>query len=171
MAVEEEKTGLDGNRTHDAPRHCRTRRLDGPIPRADAGSGRRRRQAALYPRREKAVVGADDIRAVARALPRSYEVFVRGQIKFRVGQIVWLALSKDGERMGCGFPKEMRQAAVDAEPHKFELPSESDMRFNWIHVRLDAIDVDEMRDLVEEAWSRSVPLYVAEEYGRTRGYL
>jgi hypothetical protein len=64
----------------------------------------------------------------------------------------------------------MRQAAVDAEPRKFQLPSESDMRFNWIHVRLDAIDADEMRDLVEEAWSRAVPLYVAQEYGEKRGY-
>ena len=116
------------------------------------------------------MVTADEIRAVAQTLPRSYEVLVRGRIKFRVGQIVWLALSKDGERMGCGFPKELRQAAVEAEPDKFELPSESDMRFNWIHVRLDAIDADEMRDLVEEAWSRAVPLFVAQEYGRARGY-
>jgi hypothetical protein len=125
------------------------------------------RASAPYPR---CMVTADEIRAVAQTLPRSYEVLVHGQIKFRVGQIVWLALSKDGERMGCGFPKEMRHAAVEAEPHKFQLPSESDMRFNWIHVRLDAIDPDEMRDLVEEAWSRAVPLYVAQEYGRTRGY-
>jgi hypothetical protein len=117
-----------------------------------------------------AVVTPDEIRALAQTLPRSYEVFVRDQIKFRVGQIVWLALSKDGERMGCGFPKEMRQAAVEAEPHKFQLPDQTDMRFNWIHVRLDAIDPAEMRDLVEEAWSRAVPLYVAQEYGRTRGY-
>ena len=116
------------------------------------------------------MVTPDDVRAVAQTLPRSYEVFVRGRIKFRVGQIVWLALSKDGARMGCGFPKEMRQAAVDAEPEKFELPGASDMRFNWIHVRLDAIDPDEMRDLVEEAWSRCVPLYVAREYGLSRGY-
>lgn len=27
-----------------------------------------------------------------------------------------------------------------------------------------------MRDLVEEAWSRAVPLSVAREYGRSRGY-
>jgi|SRR5581483_6801226 len=98
-----------------------------------------------------AVVTPDEIRAVAQTLPRSYEVFVHGQLKFRVGRIVWLAISKDGERMGCGFPKEMRQAAVEAEPHKFLLPNESDIRFNWIHVRLDAIRTDEMRDLVEEA--------------------
>jgi hypothetical protein len=116
------------------------------------------------------MVTPDEIRAVAETLPRSYEVLVYGQIKFRVGQIVWLALSKDGERMGCGFPKELRQAAVDAEPDKYQLPSASDMRFNWIHVYLAAIDADEMRDLIEEAWSRAVPLHVAQEYGRTRGY-
>ena len=116
------------------------------------------------------MVTPDEIRALAGSLPRSYEVLVRGRVKFRVGQIVWLALSADGTRMGCGFPKEMRQAAVEAEPAKFQLPGESDMRFNWIHVRLDAIDADEMRDLVEEAWSRAVPLRVAQEYGRKRGY-
>ena len=64
----------------------------------------------------------------------------------------------------------MRRAAVEAEPYKFQLPSESDMRFNWIHVLLEAIDADEMQDLVEEAWSRAVPLYVAQDYGRMRGY-
>ncbi|HEU5244734.1 MAG TPA: MmcQ/YjbR family DNA-binding protein, partial [Gaiellaceae bacterium] len=128
------------------------------------------RRAAPGPCNRLAVVTPDEIRALAQTLPRSYEVLVHGQIKFRVGQIVWLALSKDGERMGCGFPREMRQAAVEAEPHKFQLPGESDLRFNWIHVRLEAIDADEMRDLVEEAWSRAVPLYVAQEYGSARGY-
>src|SRR5262249_61639973 len=115
------------------------------------------------------MVTADEIRSVAQTLPRSHEVVVHGQIKFRVGQIVWLALSMDGERMGCGFPKELRHAAVEAEPHKFQLPSESDMRVNWIHARLDAIDPDEMRDLFEEAWSPAVALHLAQEYGRARG--
>jgi hypothetical protein len=116
-------------------------------------------------------VTVDEIRAVAASLPRSYEAFVRGNIKFRIGQIVYLSIASDGSRMGCGFPKEFRQAAVDTEPEKFSLPSEFDMRFNWIHVDLAAIDVEEMRDLVEEAWSRAVPRYVAEEYASARGYL
>jgi hypothetical protein len=72
--------------------------------------------------------------------------------------------------MGCGFPKEFREAAVETEPEKFALPGESDMRFNWIHVNLAAIDADEMRDLVEDAWARAVPRFVAEEYARTQGY-
>src|SRR4051812_34316141 len=115
-------------------------------------------------------VTIDDVRALASALPRSYEAYVRGNVKFRIGQIVYLSLAPDGSRMGCGFPKEFRQAAVEAEPEKFSLPSESDMRFNWIHVSLAAIDADEMRDLVEDAWARAVPKYVAEEYAATRGY-
>jgi hypothetical protein len=116
-------------------------------------------------------VTVDEIRELAGSLPRSYEVFVYGRIKFRVGQIVWLAFSKDGTTMGCGFPKEFRQAAVDAEPEKFALPGESDMRFNWIHVDLAAIDGEEMRDLVEGAWSMCVPKYVAEHYAHEKGYV
>jgi hypothetical protein len=81
-------------------------------------------------------VSVDEVRALAATLPRSYEAHVRGRVKFRIGQIVYLSLAPDGSTTGCGFPKEFRQAAVDAEPEKFSLPSESDMRFNWIHVRL-----------------------------------
>jgi hypothetical protein len=112
----------------------------------------------------KMPVTVDQIRELAASLPRSHEAIVRGRVKFRVGQIVYLSLAADGSTMGCGFPKEFRQDAVDAEPEKFSLPSESDMRFNWIHVNLDAIDHEEMRDLVEDAWSRCVPKYVAREY-------
>ena len=50
--------------------------------------------------------------------------------------------------MGVGFPKEERAAMVAAEPDKFMLPRKSDMRYNWIHVRLDAIDLKELRELV-----------------------
>jgi len=73
--------------------------------------------------------------------------------------------------MGCGFPKEFREAAIAAEPEKFSLPRESDLRFNWIHVNLAAIDYEEMRDLVENAWSMCVPKFVAREYAEARGYL
>ena len=108
---------------------------------------------------------------MAASLPRSYEVFVRGLVKFRVGQIVFLSIAPDGSRIGCGFPREFRQAAVDAEPEKFALPSASDMRYQWIHVTLDAIDADEMRDLVEGAWSMCVPKFLAEQYAHEKGYL
>ena len=112
----------------------------------------------------------DEVRAFASTLPRSSEAFVRGRVKFRVRRIVWLAFSRDGETMGVAFPKEWRNALVESEPDKFSLPGESDLRYHWVHVRLAAIDEDEMRELVEDAGAFCVPKSVAEEYALGRGY-
>src|SRR5215207_9368313 len=103
----------------------------------------------------------DDVRRITSTLPRAYEVVVRDQIKFRVGQIVFAAFSRDETVLGVGFPKEEREAMVAADPDKFMLPRESDMRYNWIHVRLDAVDLDEVRELVIDAWRMCVPKKVA----------
>ncbi len=107
------------------------------------------------------VVTADDIREVALSLPRAYEALVRDRVKFRVGRIVFVALSRDELTMGCGFPREERAAAVAAEPGKFFMPIPSEMRYQWIEVHLGAIDVDEMRELVTNAWTMCVPKSVA----------
>ena len=96
-------------------------------------------------------------------LPRSYEVLVRDRVKFRVGQIVHLAFSRDETEMGFGFPKEEREALVASEPEKFLMPGASDMRFNWVVVRLSSIDEAEMRELVLDAWRMVVPRRVAAE--------
>jgi len=110
------------------------------------------------------MVTVDDVRELALTLPRSYEAVVRGRLKFRVGRIVFLAFSKDETMMGFGFPKEEREALVESEPDKFLMPKPSDLRYNWVVVRLAAIDEDEMRELVEDAWAFCVPKRVAEEY-------
>jgi hypothetical protein len=110
------------------------------------------------------VVTADEVRSLARTLPRSTEVLVRGRVKFRVGQIVYLAFSADETVIGLGFPKEWREVVVGAEPDKFMLPSQSDLRFNWVHVRLASLDETEMRDLVLDAWRMVVPKRVAAAY-------
>jgi hypothetical protein len=117
------------------------------------------------------VVTVEQVRAFAGGLPRSSEGLVRGQVTFRIGRIVWLALSRDGATMGFAFPKELRQALVEGDPEKFSLPSKSDLRYHWAHVRLAAIDEDEMRELVEDAWAFCVPKRVAEEYAAAQGYV
>jgi hypothetical protein len=116
------------------------------------------------------VVTIDDVRVFAGTLPRSYEALVRGRVKFRIGRIVYLSFSRDGSTMGFAFPKEWRDALVESEPDKFSLPSEFDMRYHWVHVKLAAIDEHEMHDLVEDAWAFVVPKSVAEEYAAAQGY-
>jgi hypothetical protein len=110
------------------------------------------------------VATIEGVREVALSLPRSYEALVRDRVKFRVGRIVYLAFSRDEQHMGFAFPKEEREALVAAEPDKFSLPGRADMRYNWIVVRMDAIDDTEMRELVLDAWRMVVPRRVAAEH-------
>ena len=120
----------------------------------------------------KPLVTVEQIRRVALSLPRAYEALVRERVKFRVGRIVFVALSRDELTMGCGFPREERAALVAAEPEKFFMPIPSEMRYQWIEVRLTAIDVAEMRELVTDAWCMCVPRRLAAEHlasiGRVR---
>jgi hypothetical protein len=83
---------------------------------------------------------------------------------------VYLAFSRDGTVMGFAFPKEWRDALIEAEPGKFSLPSKSDLRYHWVHVRLAAVDADELRDLIEDAWAFTVPMRVADEYAAAHGH-
>jgi hypothetical protein len=110
------------------------------------------------------VVTIEQVRSFALELPRTTEALVRGRVKFRVGRIVYLAFSRDETLMGFAFPKDWREALVSTEPDKFMLPRQSDLRYNWVVVRLAAIDEAEMRDLVLDAWAMVVPKRVAAEY-------
>ena len=106
----------------------------------------------------------DDVRPLGAGLERSYEVCVHGRLKFRVGQIVYVAFSRDERVMGFAFPKEERAALVAGEPHKFSLPSASDVRFHWVHADLAALDPVEARELVVDAWRMVVPKKVSRAY-------
>jgi hypothetical protein len=110
------------------------------------------------------LVTLDDVRALAATLPRSYEAVVRGRVKFRVGRIVYLAFSRDETLMGFAFPKDWREALVESEPEKFMLPRDSDLRYNWVVVRLVALDSAELRELVIDAWAMVVPKSVSEPF-------
>jgi hypothetical protein len=103
----------------------------------------------------------EEVRRLAGGLPRTEEALVRDRIKFRVGRIVYLAFSRDETLMGFAFPKEERAAMVAAEPDKFMMPKRSDLRYNWLVVRLAAIDAAEMQEIVLEAWRLVVPKRVA----------
>jgi hypothetical protein len=109
-------------------------------------------------------VSISDVRAVAMTLPRTTEGLVRGRVKFRVGRIVYVSFSRDEAVMGFAFPREWRVAAVETEPEKFSMPTGGDLRYNWLLVKMDAIDAAEMRELVLDAWSMVVPQRVVDEY-------
>jgi hypothetical protein len=106
----------------------------------------------------------ETVRGIVHGLPRSYEVLVRDRVKFRVGQIVYLAFSRDEQTMGFAFPKEEREAMIAADPETFLWPIPSDLRFNWLELDLAVVNDELLRELVLDAWRMVVPKKVAREH-------
>lgn len=112
---------------------------------------------------------AQDVRAIATSLPRTIERLVRDRVKYNVGRIVYAALSRDELTLGCGFPKEEREAAIAAEPDKFSMPGIGDQRYHWIHVDLSAVDEQELTELLTDAWRMCAPKTVVRDYDAKHG--
>ena len=104
------------------------------------------------------------MRRVALPLSRTDEALVRDYIKFRVRGIVYASVSPDETLLGFGFPRDERDDLVAAEPDKFLLPVASDLRYQWVRARMAALDLDELRELVEDAWRMCVPKRVAADW-------
>jgi hypothetical protein len=103
------------------------------------------------------VTDSDAVRRVGLALPRTYEREVRGRWKLRVGQIVYVAFSRDERSMGFGFPKAERDGLIASDPETFFLPPTSDLRYQWVCAHLPRLDEQEMRELVTDAWRMCTP--------------
>ncbi|HWL36371.1 MAG TPA: MmcQ/YjbR family DNA-binding protein [Frankiaceae bacterium] len=107
---------------------------------------------------------AEDVRRIALALPRTSEHLVRDRVKFRIGSIVYAALSRDEQVMGFAYPRDERDALVASDPDKFLPPLPADERYQWVRARLAALGDDELRELVTDAWRMCVPKKVAAAY-------
>ncbi len=114
------------------------------------------------------MVTVEDVRRVARPLPRSQEHLIHDRVKFRVGSIVYVALSRDETVMGFAFPREEREALVASAPHLFHLPRPSEMRFHWVQAWLSQLDEPRMTELVIDAWRMVVPKKVWTAYVAAR---
>jgi len=106
-------------------------------------------------------VTVEDARRVALSLPRVTEGLVRDSVRFRVGRLVFLAFSPDEQLMGFAYPKEERDALVGSDPQRFLMPRPSDLRYNWVESRMQALDTAELREIVVEAWRMCVPKKVS----------
>ena len=111
----------------------------------------------------------EDVRAIAMSLPRTSEHLIRDHVKFRVGQIVYASVSPDEEQLGFGFPKEERAALVASRPETFMMPLPSDERYRWVRARLAALDVDELRELIIDAWCMVMPKTIAARWLESQG--
>jgi hypothetical protein len=107
---------------------------------------------------ERAVVTVEDVRVEALAMPEATEKLAWGQPTFRVAGKIFASLGDDDTTMGVKCPKEERAELIAAEPEKFFIKPGHDDNFNFLRVRIAALeDVAELRAILRDSWRQAAP--------------
>jgi hypothetical protein len=103
------------------------------------------------------MIGADDIRRVAAALPGATERLSYGMPGFRVADRLFARIRDEGDVLlvWCAGLEE-KQELVTAEPAKFFTTPHYDGH-PTVLVRFSAIDVAELTELLTESWRLRAP--------------
>ncbi|WP_436772446.1 MmcQ/YjbR family DNA-binding protein [Yinghuangia sp. YIM S09857] len=111
---------------------------------------------------------ANDVRREALALPETSEKFTWNAPTFRVRNKIFAALSEDDAAVAFRCPREERAELIAAEPDKFFVRAGHDDNYDWIRVRLTAVDdVEELRAMLLDAWRMTAPKRVVKAYDET----
>jgi len=99
----------------------------------------------------------DDIRAVARALPGVQETNLHGEPWFTVGSRGFVQGWRG--RVVMKLDKSRQELLFEARPGVFSPMNAGRLRWSWVEI--EALDADEIADLVTEAWRQVVPKRVS----------
>ena len=97
----------------------------------------------------------EDLREAALSLPETAEKLAWGMPTFRVREKIFASLSP---RHGPGvkISQEERSELVAADPAKFTWTSH-DEKFGFMRLHLEAIDREELTEIITDAWRRTAP--------------
>ncbi len=94
----------------------------------------------------------DTVRAIARDLPGAIEGTSYGTPAFRAGKHLFVRLHDNGEWLVVRIEPDHRTMRMAADPETFFI-TDHYRDTTWMLVRLASVDPDDLRDLLEEAWS------------------
>ena len=110
------------------------------------------------------MVDWDTVREFALALPEAEESG-EDRVAFRVrGQLfAWAARERDGGGLGIRVERDEKQLILDSNPDAYFSSPHYD---GWpgVQVRLEAIDREELRERLEDAWLIQAPKRLAAAY-------
>ncbi len=106
----------------------------------------------------------DDIRAIALTLPGAWENDVPGWASFQVGRKGFVQQSRD--RVIMKLEKHHQELLFEARPDVFTPMMAGALR--WSFVDIEALETDEIGDLVREAWRQIVPKKISRAYDEAR---
>ncbi|OLF18983.1 MmcQ/YjbR family DNA-binding protein [Actinophytocola xanthii] len=109
------------------------------------------------------MVTEDDVRRVALSLPHTSERHSYGTPGFRVKDKLFARIREEGDVLALFVADESeKQGLISADPEKFFTTPHYD-GYPMVLVRFAAVDVDELTELVTEAWRLRAPKRVLAE--------
>jgi hypothetical protein len=111
----------------------------------------------------------DELRAFCLALPGTHEKETwgdaehAGDVTFRVRDKIYLITGQEGGGASVRTSVDQQADLMDAFPEAFsEAPYVG--RFGWVSVKLDLVDPELLRGVIEGAWRRTAPKAVVAEF-------
>ena len=111
-----------------------------------------------------APVTLETVRALALALPETEEGTSYGTPAFRVHKKFFARLREDGETLVVKVDLDEREVLMEAHPEVFFI-TDHYRGYPLMLVRLPAVEREQLRELLEEAWRRSAPKKLAASHG------
>ncbi|RJL22492.1 MmcQ/YjbR family DNA-binding protein [Bailinhaonella thermotolerans] len=110
------------------------------------------------------MVPIQTVREMAMSLPEVTERPAWGMPCFRVREKIFVSVADDEETIGVAVSKEDRAALCASDPAKFFYREGHDTNYNWMRVRLSAVDPSELRELITDAWRLKAPKRLVTAY-------
>jgi hypothetical protein len=109
------------------------------------------------------MITEDDIRMIALSLPGTTEKPSYGSPGFRVKDKLFARIRPDGDLMVYVADVNEKLGMVESEPEKFFTTSHYD-GYPSVLVRYSGVDVDELAELLTEAWRLRAPLKLLQAF-------
>ncbi len=93
----------------------------------------------------------ETVREIARQLPGAVEGTSYGTPAFKVGKTLFVRQHQDGESLVVKIDPDERAMRMRADPKTFYI-TDHYLNYPWILVRLSSVALDDLRDIIEDAW-------------------
>ena len=115
------------------------------------------------------MVTEDDVRRIALSLPATTEKPSYGTPGFRVKDKLFARIREEGDVLVVWVDGvEEKEALIAAQPETFFTTPHYD-GYAMVLVRFDAVDVDELTELLTDAWYLRAPKRLRAEFDSTHG--
>jgi hypothetical protein len=109
----------------------------------------------------------ETVREIARGLPGAIEGPSYGTPGFRVAKRLFTRLHQDGVSLVVRMNADERAMRMRADPETFYI-TDHYRDYPWVLVRLSVVELDDLREVLEEAWRQRAPARLLEGREYTR---